>query len=387
MKWKNHSNKLRKVSVMKKVRVGKIIKWVIIMLLAAVVLFTAVTFTIHKVKSAKELELLKEKGYYNPVSVGDYCLNVSKFGNENGKHTFVGMAGNGMGEFPVGMRKLTAPLEENDLVVFVERAGYGLSDDTENEMTLEYIVEDYRKALKNAGVEAPYILMPHSIGGAYATYWVSNYPDEIEAVVFLDGSQLSENAFDDREPHTVDLGDKALAFLAKMGFSRYVLRSECYLYPDIYSEEEQYLADALELMTLESTAPVSENSLMPKNAQDAFNGMIINDVPKLYICASWGFTSKEEITEYINWTNRQIEKNKLDVDRSITEIDDEMAAKMIAEVEQAREDTLYPYADKMGNCRIVCLGGDHAIYQQRPEECAEIISIFLNEIDCEEAAY
>lgn len=50
--------------------------------------------------------------------------------------------------------------------VFVDRAGHGFSDDTENEMTPEYIVEDYRKALKNAGIKAPYILMPHSIGGA-----------------------------------------------------------------------------------------------------------------------------------------------------------------------------------------------------------------------------
>lgn len=34
--------------------------------------------------------------------------------------------------------------------------------------------------------------MPHSIGGAYATYWCSQYPEEIEAIVFVDGSQLSE---------------------------------------------------------------------------------------------------------------------------------------------------------------------------------------------------
>ena len=38
-----------------------------------------------------------------------------------------------------------------------------------------------------------YILLPHSLGGAYATYWVSKYPEEIEGIVFLDGTQLSDN--------------------------------------------------------------------------------------------------------------------------------------------------------------------------------------------------
>lgn len=151
-------------------RIAKIISRILIILLAALMLFTLVTFVIHRVKTAKEIELLKEKGYYNPISVGDYSITE---------------------------REMTSVLENDNMVVFIDRAGYGLSDDTDNEMTLEYIVEDYRSALKNAGIDAPYILMPHSIGGAYANYWISKYPNEIEAVVFLDGTQLSDAVFDE----------------------------------------------------------------------------------------------------------------------------------------------------------------------------------------------
>lgn len=187
----------RNMTSLKAKKVRKVILIVLLAILAAAILFTAGVFVVHRIKSNKELKLLKDGGYYNPVSVGDYSLNVAKFGNESGRHTIVGMAGLGMGDFPITARQMTACLEEDDLVVFVDRAGYGLSDDTNAEMTLEYIVEDYRKALKNAGLEPPYILLPHSIGGAYATYWVSNYPDEIKAVVFVDGSQLSADAFDE----------------------------------------------------------------------------------------------------------------------------------------------------------------------------------------------
>lgn len=366
---------------MKEKSFGKIVKRVLVVLLAVVLLFVLGTFVFHKAKRSKEVELLKEKGMYNPVSVGDYCLNAAIFGNENAEHTIVAMAGLGMGDYSVGMRQMTAPLEENYRVVFVDRAGYGLSDDTKNEMTLEYIVEDYRKALKSAGIEGPYILMPHSIGGAYATYWVSNYPEEIEAVVFVDGSQIGETAFDDEPGHTVGFKDRALAFLAKMGFSRYVLRSYAYHYPDNFSEEEQELADALSLMTFESAATVSENGMIAENAQDAFNGIVSNDVPKLYICSSWGFETAEEINEYHTWLNRQKEINHIEDGPSRTDFDDEEAQKILDSFKKAREDDLYPYTDKMGNCEVVCLAGDHMIYEQKPEECAEIISKFLDGLD------
>lgn len=366
---------------MKRKKIGKIIGIVLLILLAAILLFTLVTFVIHKVKSNDELALLKEKGYYNPVSVGDYSLNVAKFGNENGNHTVVGLAGLGMGDYSVTARQMTAPLEEDNLVVFVDRAGYGFSDDTDNEMTLQYIVEDYRKALKNAGVEPPYILMPHSIGGAYANYWASNYPEDIEAIAFVDGSQLSENAFGDEPVYKVGIGDRIYAFLAKAGFSRYVLREYSYHYPDNYSEEEQYLGDALSLLTLDSIAPVSEAGLLAKNGKDAFDGIIQNDIPKLYICASWGIQTKEDIIELNKWINRQIEINNLDMPLRSLDISDETVKASLESFENARNETIYPYAEKMGNCEVVCLAGDHMIYEQKPTECGEIIKDFISRLD------
>lgn len=362
-------------------KVWKVIRIVLLAILAAVILFVAVVFIVHRVKTSKELKMLKDGGYYNPVSVGDYSLNVAKFGNENGKHTIVGMAGLGMADYSATARQMTACLEEDNLVVFVDRAGYGLSDDTNAEMTLDYIVEDYRKALKNAGLEPPYILLPHSIGGAYATYWVSNYPDEIEAIVFIDGSQLSADAFEEDEERAVTFGDRCLATLAKLGFGRFVLRDYFYLLPDNFSDEEQQLADALDLMYMESIAAVSESGLIKRNARDAFNGIITNDVPKLYICASWGFEKWEDMSENIVFINRQIEKNGLDMPPR-KEVEDEAVRKeILASHEKARNDVLFPYLEKLGNCRYEALPGDHMIYTQKPEECGRLVKSFIDELD------
>lgn len=359
----------------------KTVKRVVLVLLAVILLFFLGTALFHSIKTRQEIACLKELGYYNPVSVGDYCLNVAKFGNENGKHTIVGLAGLGMGDYSLAARQMTAALEEDHLVVFVDRAGYGFSDDTNQEMTVERIVEDYRKALKNAEIEAPYVLMPHSIGGAYANYWVSQYPEEIEGVVFVDGSQLSEDAFSDYATSKVSFGDRFLAFMAKHGFSRFVLRNYFYHYPDNYTEEEQLLGDALMLMTLDSMAPVSEDALLAENAQEAFEGIVTNDIPKLYICAGWGFTTKEEIIESNKWVNRQIEINNLDMEPRPLDYDDEAVQKILDMYTEAREETIYPYAEKMGNCKVVCLAGDHMIYEQKPDECGKILKDFLDGLE------
>lgn len=360
--------------------IKKIILIIITSVICLIILFLGIVFSVHTVKSNQELKMLKEKGYYNPVSVGEYSLNVAKFGNADGRHTIVGMAGLGMGDFDVSMRKMTACLEEDNLVVFVDRAGYGLSDDTNAEMTLEYIVEDYRKALKNAGIESPYILLPHSIGGAYATWWVSKYPEEIEAVAFVDGSQLHETAFEG-ENYDVEFKDHLSAMLAKMGLSRLVLHNYHYPLPDNYSEEEQYLSDALVIRTLDSIATISEGGLIAKNSQQAFNEIITNDVPKLYIASSWGIDNWDTMSEYREWVNSQIEKNNLDMPL-LQDVDDESRRKEILDsYEESRQEILYPYLEKMGNCKCVLLGGDHMIYEQKPEECGEIVKDFIDGLE------
>ena len=371
---------------MKIKRIIKTVAMIVVIIFVTVILFAIGTFVYHRIKSNEEVATLKEKGYYNLVSVGEYSLNVAKFGNKDGKHTIVGLAGLGSGDYSVAARQMTFYLEEENLVVFVDRAGYGFSEDTENEMTLEYIVEDYRRALKNAGIEAPYILMPHSIGGAYANYWASNYPDEIEAIVFIDGSQLNENAFSEDEFYKVGMADRMLAFFAKVGFGRYVLRDIFYFYPDNFSEEEQYLGDALTLMTYDSIAPISETGLLAENAQDAFNGIVTNDIPKLYICSSWGFQTENEIIENNIWINRQIEKNNLDVELPTEEssYNDEELKGQLDEYSKVREEILYPYIEKMGNCEIVYLPGEHMIYEQKPAECGEIIKSFIDKLESDD---
>ena len=50
-------------------------------------------------------------------------------------------------------------------------------------------------------------------------------------------------------------------------------------------------------------------------------------------------------------------------------------------LQKLRDTELQPYLDKMGNCELVLLPGIHCIYDQRPEDVADIIRDFLDRIE------
>ena len=334
-----------------------------------------IRFFFPKIKTKKEFSDLKEKGYYNPVSVGDYSLNVLSIGKKNGKHTVVGLAGLGIGDFSVSGRKMTESIEKDNLVVFVDRAGYGFSDDPNKEMTNDNIIEDYRLALKNAGIKPPYVLMGHSVGGMYASYWASKYPDEIEGVVMLDGSVCTDPSYWE---DTEDEG-KDYYFLAKTGLIRYVLRNEWNVWMDDISDEDRKLSDALEIMTVDSHTMTYENQLFAQNCKTAADSLVVNDIPKLYIGANTGFMTKEDVIEYNKWQNAQTEKYNLKKDLLPTEFDDndEELLEILESCKSDREQ-VNNYADRLGNCKIEYLPGSHAIYWQKPEECGKLVKDFLD---------
>ena len=68
----------------KEQRVKRNPKKILIRILIAVVAVPAGLFIFHKIKHGIDMKYLAERGYYNPVSIGDRSLNVLKFGNEEG---------------------------------------------------------------------------------------------------------------------------------------------------------------------------------------------------------------------------------------------------------------------------------------------------------------
>ena len=139
-------------------KVGKVFKTigiVFLILIILLVLVIGVFFVIDKVDDAKSWDELKEAGYVNLVSVGSHNLNVCVKGNADAQYTIVSIAGLNSMANVVEMEPVADQLKDKYRFAFVDRSGYGLSDDTHEEQTVEQVVSDYRTALTNAGLKAP----------------------------------------------------------------------------------------------------------------------------------------------------------------------------------------------------------------------------------------
>ncbi len=83
-------------------------------------------------------------------------------------------------------KPLYRKLSDTYKIAVVEKLGYGVSESTDTERTVQNIVNESRQALLGAGLKPPYILAPHSYSGFEAIYWANTYTDEVTAVLSID---------------------------------------------------------------------------------------------------------------------------------------------------------------------------------------------------------
>ena len=131
--------------------------------------------------------------YGEYITVNNKKMYVSVLGK--GSNTIVILPGAGCVGTVELYRPLAKELAKTNRVVIVEYFGYGFSDDTSEERTIENIVSEIRLCLKKLEISNNIILMPHSQSGLYSLYYAENYPDEIKAIIGLDMT-LAEYEYD-----------------------------------------------------------------------------------------------------------------------------------------------------------------------------------------------
>jgi pimeloyl-ACP methyl ester carboxylesterase len=77
------------------------------------------------------------------------------------------------------------PIAETTRTCAYDRAGRGRSDSTERH-TLNEAPAELHALLSAAGEPAPYVLVGHSLGGAYTRVFAGDYPDEVVGLVMVD---------------------------------------------------------------------------------------------------------------------------------------------------------------------------------------------------------
>ncbi|RSK29244.1 alpha/beta hydrolase [Bacillus sp. HMF5848] len=157
------------------------------MIVAVIAAFMLIGGTLHATYFKGKFDQIKPNGQL--VDVNDGQMHVYSMGS--GEKTIVLLPGMGVGLPSADFAPLMRKLSEKYTAVSIEYFGVGFSSETSRPRTSENYVEEIRTALNKAGFKAPYVLMPHSISSVYSEYYASKYPEEIEAIISLDGTSTA----------------------------------------------------------------------------------------------------------------------------------------------------------------------------------------------------
>ena len=159
----------------------KILKMVLIIICIIAMLFSGIYIT-HRILLNKESSLRIPLGQLVEVD----GKNMSIYSEGSGEKTIVFMSGGGTCSPILDFKSLYSRLTDEYKIAVVEKFGYGFSDVVDTDRNIDSILEDTRAALTAAGINAPYILCPHSMSGLEALYWTQKYPEEVSAIIGLD---------------------------------------------------------------------------------------------------------------------------------------------------------------------------------------------------------
>ncbi len=160
----------------------KKVKKILLILLGIVAVFLLFTFVRHRIMLKQEEDLVKPVGQMIDVDGHKMCV----YTEGEGDTTLVFMSGSATITPILDFKSIYPQLTDKYRIAVVEKFGYGYSEHVDRPRDVASLLADTRAALEGAGVEAPYVLCPHSYSGIEALYWAQTYPDEVEAIIGLD---------------------------------------------------------------------------------------------------------------------------------------------------------------------------------------------------------
>ena len=338
-------------------KVWKVIRTILLILLIIVILLITACFLYQQHAHKLDKACLEDCGLVHLYDAGDYKMNICKFGE--GAHQIIVMPGSGDAEFTADMRDFAAHLRDDISLVVVTRPGYGICEETDAEITAKYIVDSTRTALKNAGIEAPYTLMPHSMSGMYATFWEYTYPEEIDGMIFLDtiNPATPEDTEEEQKQQRTPLPDQVLY---KLGVYRTL--NDLFVSSDRDEFTSLYNYNPKEY----SRSIINESLNFNQNMRTAWELVKTDEIPKCFVTTDFETIADAEafVTALYDEPNPEAAQERWDAQQT----DDQ----------KAYREKRAQYIETIGNCEVINIPGSHFIYNQKPEEVAAVIADFVD---------
>lgn len=270
----------------KRGRIFRVIRNILLLVLT----LTLVWVAFHTVMNAYEQK--KHPPWGQLVEVDGKRMHVHAKGE--GKQTIVLLSGLGTAAPALDYEPLMDEMAKDHKVVVVEPFGYGWSELTDKERTVENIVEEIRTALKKSNIEGPYILMPHSLSGIYSMYYAHEYPDEVKAIIGIDFTLPKALEYFDEPAPTMPA---YLKVVAPTGIARLV----SYISPEdvlpiadegTYSEENLHMTKIISAEKVYNRNIVDEAKEIEKNVEKTKEMSFPSNMPIMIFAAK-----RDKVTE------------------------------------------------------------------------------------------
>lgn len=99
---------------------------------------------------------------------------------------------NGLGGTMDWWAKVFPEISKNTTTFAYNRPGYGKSDPASSPRDGKHVVEELRLLLRSQGLNPPYVLVGHSLGGLYMQLFARRYPNEVSALVLVDSTHPAQ---------------------------------------------------------------------------------------------------------------------------------------------------------------------------------------------------
>lgn len=163
-----------------------ILKDFLVAVLVTVLILLFTTGIAHNLLKINEVSGKYTGQYKHLYNAGNNrMMNIYSIGQ--GDKTLVILSGFGLQSPVIEYKSFAKNLSTDCRVVIVEYLGYGYSLKAETDRTSENIVKEVRMALVDAGIYGPYTLVPHSSSNIYAIKYQELYPNEVSAIISIDG--------------------------------------------------------------------------------------------------------------------------------------------------------------------------------------------------------
>lgn len=244
-------------------KIRKVLKWLLI-LLAAVILLGIIVNAVCRLLARPKLQ----DAYGQAVTVDGKSMRVDIKGDQ-ANPVIILLSGYGCASPVLELEPLAVALSQDYCVVTIEPFGYGLSDQTDQDRTIDKIVQELHTCVETLGYEE-YYLMGHSIGGLYSLYWANQYPEEVRGFVGIDPSVPGMN---DEQPLPISM-------TALNGLSAYLTKAM----NGVGLARLTSIGDPRNAIYADTTYPYTEKELETYrilSVDNAYNGTVMNELKHL----------------------------------------------------------------------------------------------------------